>query len=31
MGAEEKSLRVYDTRRTFFAKIGSTFNKLLTV
>lgn len=30
MGAEEKSLRVYDTRRTFFAKIGSTFNKLLT-
>lgn len=30
MGANEKSLRVYDTRRTFFAKIGSTFGKLFT-
>lgn len=30
MGAQEKSLRVYDTRRTFFTKIGSTFSKLFT-
>lgn len=30
MGIEEKSLRVYDTHRTFFSKIGSTFNKILT-
>lgn len=30
MGAQEHSLRVYDTRRTFFTKIGSTFSKLLT-
>ena len=30
MGANEKSLRVYDTRKTFFTKIGSTFSKLLT-
>lgn len=29
MGAEEKSLKVYDTRKTFFAKIGSTFSKIL--
>ena len=28
MGISEKSLRVYDTRRTFLSKIGSTFNKL---
>lgn len=30
MGANEKSLRVYDTRKTFFTKIGSTFSKLFT-
>lgn len=30
MGAEEKSLRVYDTKKTFFAKLGSTFSKLFT-
>ena len=30
MGAEEKSLRVYDTKRTFFAKLGSTFSKLFS-
>ena len=30
MGAEEKSLKVYDTRRTFFSKIGSTLGKILT-
>lgn len=30
MGAVEKSLRVYDSKRTFFAKIGSTFSKLLS-
>ena len=30
MGAEEKSLKVYDTRRTFFSKIGSTRGKILT-
>lgn len=27
---EEKSLRVYDTEKTFFSKIGNTLNKLLT-
>lgn len=30
MGTEEKSLKVYDTRRTFFSKIGSTLGKILT-
>lgn len=30
MEAEEKSLKVYDTRRTFFSKIGSTLGKILT-
>lgn len=30
MGAEEKSLKVYDTRRTFFSKIESTLGKILT-
>ena len=30
MGAEEKRLKVYDTRRTFFSKIGSTLGKILT-
>ena len=30
MGANEKSLRVYDSKKTFFSKIGSTFGKLLT-
>ena len=30
MGANEKSLRVYDTKKTFFTKIGSTFGKILT-
>ena len=30
MGAEEKSLKVYDTRRTLFSKIGSTLGKILT-
>ncbi len=30
MSVEEKSLRIYDTKRTFFSKIGSTFNKILT-
>ena len=30
MGIEEKSLKIYDTKRTFFSKIGSTFNKILT-
>jgi len=30
MGAEEKSLKVYDTRRTFFSNIGSTLGKILT-
>lgn len=30
MGAEEKSLKIYDTRRTFFSKIGSTLGKILT-
>ena len=28
MGAEEKSLKVYDTRKTFFSKIGSTVSKI---
>ncbi len=28
MGAEEKSIRVYDTRKTFFARIGSTVSKI---
>ncbi|MBR3002179.1 MAG: hypothetical protein IKF38_01210 [Clostridia bacterium] len=27
---EEKSLRVYDTEKTFFSKIGNTLNKILT-
>jgi len=30
MVAEEKSIRIYDTKRTFFTKIGNTFSKLLT-
>ena len=30
MGANEKSLKVYDSKRTFFTKIGSTFSKLFT-
>ena len=30
MGAEEKSIKIYDTRKTFFARIGSTFSKILT-
>ena len=30
MGAEEKSLKVYDTRKTFFAKLGSTVSKIFT-
>lgn len=30
MGAEEKSLKIYDTRTTFFGKIGNTISKLLT-
>lgn len=30
MGIEEKSLRVYDSKRTFFSKIGNTFTKILT-
>lgn len=30
MGAEEKSLKIYDTRRTFFGKLGNTISKLLT-
>ena len=29
MGAQEKSLRIYDTKKTFFFKIESTFSKLL--
>lgn len=29
MVAEEKSIRIYDTKRTFFTKIGNTFSKLL--
>ena len=27
---EEKSLRVYDTEKTFFSKIGNTLTKFLT-
>lgn len=30
MEAREKSLRIYDTKRTFFSKISSTFTKILT-
>ncbi len=30
MGAEEKSLRVYDTKKTFFARIGNTVSRILT-
>jgi len=30
MGAEEKSLKIYDTRTTFFGKLGNTISKLLT-
>ena len=30
MGAQEKSLRIYDSKKTFFSKIGTTFNKILT-
>ena len=30
MGAEEKSLKIYDTRKTFFARLGSTVSKILT-
>ena len=30
MEAREKSLRVYDTRKTFFSKLSTTFTKLLT-
>lgn len=30
MVAEEKSIRIYDTKKTFFTKIGNTFSKLLT-
>ena len=30
MEAREKSLRIYDTKRTFFSKLSSTFEKLLT-
>ena len=30
MGAEEKSLKVYDTRKTFFARLGSTVSKIFT-
>ena len=29
MGAEEKSIRIYDTKKTFFARIGSTVSKIL--
>ena len=28
MGVQEKSLRVYDTKKTFFSKIGTTFGKI---
>jgi len=28
MGAQERSLKVYDSRRTFFSKLGSTFSKI---
>lgn len=30
MEAREKSLRVYDSKRTFFSKLSNTFTKLLT-
>ncbi len=30
MGAEEKSLRVYDTKKTFFARLGNTMSRILT-
>ena len=30
MEAREKSLRIYDTKRTFFSKLSSTFTKILT-
>ena len=30
MGAEEKSIKIYDTRKTFFARLGSTVSKILT-
>lgn len=30
MGAVEKSLKVYDSKKTFFAKLGSTFSKLFS-
>ena len=29
MEAREKSLRIYDTKRTFFSKLSSTFTKIL--
>lgn len=29
MGAEEKSIRIYDTKKTFFSRIGSTVSKIL--
>jgi len=29
MGAQEKSLKIYDTKKTFFFRIESTFSKLL--
>ena len=28
MSVRENSLRIYDTKRTFFSKIGSTFSKI---
>ena len=30
MEAREKSLRVYDTKKTFFSKLSNTFSKILT-
>lgn len=30
MEAREKSLKIYDTRKTFFSKLSSTFTKILT-
>ena len=30
MGANEKSLKVYDGKKTFFTKIGSTFSKIFS-
>ena len=30
MEAREKSLRIYDTKKTFFSKLSSTFSKILT-